>query len=882
MAIAPDRLERLWNQTRVTGIDFVFVHEDQVTLDVHFHKPPGELVPPLGDIAPEQVRISRREQDGRETVVPVGSVRWDHLSPLGMRKVLHVRTKRPGDYASYRLHIDHPQMDFYYNDVDFSFKAHCHTKIDCTPLPHECPQEEPVDFPVDYQARDFWSLRRALMDFAAQRYPHWMDRGREADVAVMLAEVISAMGDELAYYQDRVAREAYLETATQRRSLRRHARLVDYTVHDGLGARSWLDVTVKEGKRGEIPAGFPLWAAADDGGKVPFEVGRNLAEMREDEYDADVLAGRALKGRKYGVDAGRNSFQPHIWNEDDTCLPVGTTEVYIRGQHRSRIPLDDAPEGAPAAGKWMLLRTSPTDPSVPARRWMVRVVDVTDTDGDGNPLEDPLVQDPETGQPVALTRLVWEREQALPFEVDLEVLEIRGNLIPAVAGRTSDKRFVIRDLSEGSGIPEEETRGMGRAVERRVPEDAVTYLFSLPETEEEGLVWSGDDVLSARPEISLCEERFEEVNGDGLGKAWISETDARTPCDQNPGQWCWRRSLLGVRSSQSHDRDFTLDDGQWGRVVGYRRVGEEVVHMDYRSNGGVSLRFGDGEFGCIPRAGSVFKAVYRTGNGERGNVAADTIRFFEEGSEVVDSGADPSGTLATAADLIESVTNPLPADNGLDAETAEQARQLAPQAFRNFSYRAVKREDYAEAAERLPWVQRAGATLRWTGSWLSYFVTPDPLGAVTLSPRQRLELGAQLDRFRQAGKEAHILDPCYADLDLVIRVCVDSSAYGGQVRERVMQVLTGRKGVNPRPGFFSPDNFTFGVALERSVLESVIQAVPGVRAVMDMRIARRGWFKERPFTEASYGVGPHEVIRVENDPNHSDRGSVKLRMEGGA
>ena len=101
-----------------------------------------------------------------------------------------------------------------------------------------------VDFPVDYQARDFWSMRTALLDFASQRYPRWADR-LEADAAVMLVEVMSALGDDLAYHQDRVAREAHLETATQRRSLRRHARLVDYRIHDGLGAATWINVTAK-------------------------------------------------------------------------------------------------------------------------------------------------------------------------------------------------------------------------------------------------------------------------------------------------------------------------------------------------------------------------------------------------------------------------------------------------------------------------------------------------------------------------------------------------------------------------------------------------------------------------------------------------------------
>ena len=49
-----------------------------------------------------------------------------------------------------------------------------------------------------------------------------------ADLGVVLMEALAALGDELSYYQDRVLGEATIETATQRRSIVRHARLVDY------------------------------------------------------------------------------------------------------------------------------------------------------------------------------------------------------------------------------------------------------------------------------------------------------------------------------------------------------------------------------------------------------------------------------------------------------------------------------------------------------------------------------------------------------------------------------------------------------------------------------------------------------------------------------
>jgi len=207
---------------------------------------------------------------------------------------------------------------------------------------------------------------------------------------------------------------------------------------------------------------------------------------------------------------------------------------------------------------------------------------------------------------------------------------------------------------------------------------------------------------------------------------------------------------------------------------------------------------------------------------------------------------------------------------------------LASEEFRALTFRAVRPEDYAEAAERLDWVQRAGGTFRYTGSWLSAFVTPDPEGTFFINPSQRVQLEAQLNRFRQAGREAYVMDPVFATLDLIITLCVEPSAYVGDVEERVLNVLLGTAGPQAQVGFFSPDNFTFGTPLYRSQLEKVLQDVPGVRTVLRIQFRRRGWFDVRDFTELVYRVGDKEVIRVENDRFFPERGSLKLEMKGGA
>ncbi len=518
------------------------------------------------------------------------------------------------------------------------------------------------------------------------------------------------------------------------------------------------------------------------------------------------------------------------------CLSAGATELYLEGMHQADIPLDDTPNGK-AAGKWMLLQTDPTSLAVPNRAWMVRVIAVKET------------QDKVFNVPV--TRIQWEADQATPFELDLTVLQIHGNLLPATAGQTTSSRFMIGPSDDEADHP--------AALERSGPNGSVAYLFSLPETDTRPLVWLGN-----APEASAPEVRLVEV--EQLGGQWEPIPNS---------EWTWTPALLGLTSALPDDRVFTLDDGTWRRIAGFRRLTDEFIHRDYAANDGKTIRFGDGEFGERPSPGTIFQVSYRLGNGSRDNVAADTLNNLYQ-------SIDPVTLKVVPFDFIALATNPLPAIDGADEEPLERVRQLAPQAFRAVTFRAVRPEDYAEAAERLTWVQKAGAEFRWTGSWLTAFVAPDPKGSFAVTPQERAELQDQLDRFRQAGRPAYALDPIYAALDLKITVCVATSAYRGEVKEAVLETLFGRRGVRPRPGFFSPDNFTFGTPLERSQLEAEIQAVPGVKAVEEISIRRRGWFNWRPFQELTYRAAPDELIRVVNDPNFPERGSLTLTMEGGA
>ncbi|TAK02323.1 MAG: putative baseplate assembly protein [Candidatus Manganitrophaceae bacterium] len=102
---------------------------------------------------------------------------------------------------------------------------------------------------IDYVTKDYEGFRQGMLNQIPLLLPNWTDRS-ESDFGVALIELYAYVADILSYYQDRIANEAYLPTATQRRSVVELLRLIDYRIDPGLAASVWIhfdasaDVTV--------------------------------------------------------------------------------------------------------------------------------------------------------------------------------------------------------------------------------------------------------------------------------------------------------------------------------------------------------------------------------------------------------------------------------------------------------------------------------------------------------------------------------------------------------------------------------------------------------------------------------------------------------------
>jgi hypothetical protein len=791
MATTPiNRIDFLLNSTSLNGIDFVAVPTPgKPLLQVHF----------LNTVA-LQGSVSNPQISGGETIptVPVSPIDdatdWS-FDPEG-RPILQLSAKSIGDFSYYKLTLSSLSLDPYYDSTTFSFRPNCNTGLDCDAPAPPCPPLVGNPPPIEYLAKDFLSFRQALLDFSALRYPEWQERA-EADFGMMFLEALSGMADDLSYTQDRVAAEATLLTATQRRSIVRHARLVDYEPRTATSATVLLQIDVASGAVG-IAAGVQVTGVTPDGQTVVFETGTGLA-------DTSVYQVSARWNKSTTVP---RSIVPYLWDASQVCLEAGATAMWVAGHGYGF-----------SVGMALLIDTAqpPADPPI---REIVHIATVAEQ-------SDELL-----GNPV--TYFTWELSEALQYDHDLTQTLVAGNLVPATQGARFTESFAI--LAQPAGSPL-----MPLAIVRTGPNStpasfAPMYLYTLANTP---LAWlSPNATTSPAPEILVMGQQ---------------------PPLGTPEPWPWYANLL---LTQRFEPGFTLDRASY---IPISTNSDGTVSYDYDGDSGDTIRFGDENFGTVPDPGTVFTVVYRTTSGAAGNLAADAITNFN----------------AVSAPDIVSVTNPFAATGGADEEPDLSVQRLAPQAFRAIRYNAVLASDYATAAQTLPWVERAGTTFRWTGSWLTVFTTADPEGSEQISAAEQLQLIQLLNGRRLAGYESYCPAPQYVSVDLQVYVCALPTVFNADVQTAVQTALSAAKNADGTTGFFYVDNFTFGQPLERSVLEAAIQNAYGVAGVHAILYRQRGIIVDYIPLPDQVAVQPSQILRVDNDPSRPERGSLLVSVDGG-
>nr|WP_202454056.1 putative baseplate assembly protein [Streptomyces sp. SID4913] len=283
----------------------------------------------------------------------------------------------------------------------------------------------------------------------------------------------------------------------------------------------------------------------------------------------------------------------------------------------------------------------------------------------------------------------------------------------------------------------------------------------------------------------------------------------------------------------------------WTRVDDFAHSGPEDRHITLDPNSGrvefgPAVRERDGSiryYGAVPAKGATVRVrSYRTGGGLRGNVARSTLKI-----------------LRSAIPYVARVENRRPALGGVDGESVDSARVRGPMTLRTL-HRAVVPHDYellarevAPDAARVHCI-RAGAGGDDSGAeaqGVRLLVVPagrsDEQGRIEFdelippAPTLRLIAG-HLEERRPIGARLVVEPPFYQGVTVVASVQAEPGAVRERVRDEALAALYGY--FNPLSGGPNGQGWPFGRPVQAGEAFAVLQRVPGVDLVEDVRLYR--------------------------------------------
>lgn len=835
--------------TKVSGLDYVEVSDDQLTLTVYFlGKAPQE---PIGT---ENLLISGGQ---RMRNIKVIQVQVNCESDPELDDSMDVTVNKAGDFSTYTLSLvqptydksgnpsykHFPNVDKRYGQVNFSFKAGCASTLDCAGG-LVCPPA-PVSGPeINYLAKDYQSFRQLLLDRLAVTIPDWQER-HLPDIGIVIVEILAYVADYLSYYQDAVATEAYLNTARQRISVRRHVRLVDYHIHEGCNSRAWLFVSVSTDLLNFSPNNVYFIAGGSDS---------TIQQSSPGSYEVfePLVAGPTQVLNFY---AAHNEINFYTWGDNECCLPQGATSATLQDY------TDD--DAGPVlqnlkVGDFLLFeevkgaKTGVKADADPRHRHVVRLTVV-------QRMTDELYEYKN------VVEIAWAAEDALPFALCLSarsqapdctlitnVSVARGNILLVDNGQTINESLpncvpvatttAYCDCCEGQAA---DITVKGGPFNPQLQKTPLTFSEPLPP------LTAAANLLTQDPRQALPNIILESLPPP-LSATLSQDSDCPPPIDCSSAANAQRRiwkPLYDLLESGGEDFNF-------------------VVEMD--NDGIAHLRFGDDELGRAPDPLEVFCARYRIGNGPAGNVGAGTITRM---ALYNDDGSLNGITVAPC--------NPFAATGGTANEPLREIKLFAPGAFMIDQERAITADDYARLAGEYPGVLRAAASLRWTGINYDALVVIDPPGTDAPQPVLLQQVKQYLEPFRRIGHDVQVIQAEYVPIELVMTICVQPNYLAAHVEAALLATFSNSILPAGTFGFFYPNNLSFGGSIAVSSLVATAQAVAGVQSVTVTTLERYGEKSRMALFLGVLLIGPMEIARLDNNPNEPENGTLTFNMRGG-
>jgi hypothetical protein len=251
--------------------------------------------------------------------------------------------------------------------------------------------------------------------------------------------------------------------------------------------------------------------------------------------------------------------------------------------------------------------------------------------------------------------------------------------------------------------------------------------------------------------------------------------------------------------------------------------------------GTATVTFGDNVEGAtLPTGQSNVVANYRIGLGSAGNVGAAALT-----------------TLISRPFGVGSVTNPLPATGGQDAQSVSDIRANAPLSVLTLG-RAVSVTDYQNFAASFAGIAQANAAWIPYGAYRGIFLTVAGAGGAALPPGN-LTLANLLAALATYGdpnvpvRAASFLETTFR---LTADILYDPAYVAATVQTAVLQQLTQT---------YSFTNRTFGQGVSADEIAALIQNVPGVTAVNVKRVQVTATSNAGDIGSANYSVSAYNT-----------------------
>ena len=739
-----------------------------------------------------------------------------------------------------------------------SFSCACDAPI-ATPL------QNPPGLPfIAYRDTDFAAIRAALLvpQTGETQLSAWRPSA-SGDLALMMAEWFAYLGDIITFYNERIANEDYLGTATQARSVTNLIRLLGYRPQPGVGASVTLAALLQTGpsyrQTVTLPQGLQVTSKPSPGQPPQtFELYQQTALAAPDSVTATarllLLSPSAstilLAGAVSSIMGGDYLILRPRGGGTDTLVAVTSSTINspATGPKQTALtvsfPNNDAPSGDAAAS----LRLD--KPTLTASLWTLTKNYI---DSSGNIHLSGLARSIKAGDPLlfliagphvqpvlavvgSLTDVIWDSTGATPPATSTTPVM----LVPHTA----------ITLAPGSG-----------SIPSGTPASAVTLFYNFVEAatlvDQPVNTWPGPNAAnpprlataSAFAGVNGAQVLIADATGAGIAAQATSSAGSQTmtvgglgataPSLQTPlavlynllpftcGKTVASEALGSGDPTQANQSfplakspltylrpaaalvstlSITVNGQTWTEVPNLfnQPADAQVFVTSQDENQITTVMFGDGVNGArLPAGAGNVVATYRYGSG---------------------SASPPTGALtviATPYPGLRAVLNPVAAAGGGDPDPADQIQTYAPRSVLTFG-RAVSAADYEAIAAQIAAGSRASAVWAWDPEnqcgRATVYVAAD---ATTVTNVQR-GLAAVGDPNRPARVVAATPIPVFIGIELLITPSADAPT----VETAVTAALS-----DPTVGLFGEQKLGIGQSVFNSQIAAACQTVSGFVAI---------------------------------------------------